>query len=222
MRIFTYRNIPIILHPSFIILAVGFVVVSGILHGPAIAAISGLLGALLFGSVLLHELGHALVAKHYNIDTHSIVLLPIGGMAMISKEPDEPRAEIYIALAGPAVNVVIFLPCAVAAYLGIPLAYELAVLNLAMGIFNLLPAFPMDGGRVLRACLSLKYGRVEATYRSLKVSTVFAWIFIVLGLFWGLIGVTLVGIFLIYMTSQHRQQLDDMTSHNSHRPNRRE
>ena len=134
-------------------------------------------------------------------------------MALISKEPSTPKAEFMISVAGPAVNLVIFAVTICLSYLGVPFALELAFLNLVMFLFNLIPAFPMDGGRVLRAALSLKYGKVEATYISLKISTVFAWLFLLAGLFWTQYGLALVGAFLIYMTTKHRKYLDEKTAH---------
>ena len=118
-----------------------------------------------------------------------------------------------ISIAGPVVNLAIFIVAVCLSYFEVPLAPELAFLNLVMFSFNLIPAFPMDGGRVLRAVLSLKYGKVEATYISLKISTVFAWTFLAAGLFWAQYGLALVGIFLIYMTTRHRKYLDETTAH---------
>ena len=124
---------------------------------------------LMFGAVLLHELGHALTARHYGIPTRAITLYPIGGVAEIMGPPRTPKQEIAIAVAGPAVNFVL------AALFGlvsltlpetglIPMFVSaLAWANLGLGLFNLLPAFPMDGGRVLRAALTGRYGPLRAT-----------------------------------------------------------
>ena len=130
---------------------------------------------LLFGCVLLHEFGHALTARRFGIATRYITLLPIGGLALLESMPRDPRQEIVVALAGPAVNLVI----AAGAWLAMRLAGESGVLfslpfgqgllptllaaNLMLAVFNLLPAFPMDGGRVLRAALSLRMDRLRAT-----------------------------------------------------------
>ncbi len=130
---------------------------------------------LMFGVVVLHELGHCLAARRYGIRTNRILLLPVGGMAEFDALPRQPRRELVIALAGPAVNylliAVIFLsfgwPSSLAeiappSNLGeIPAA--LLGVNLVMGIFNLLPAFPMDGGRVLRSLLAMRFDYLVAT-----------------------------------------------------------
>jgi Zn-dependent protease/CBS domain-containing protein len=130
----------------------------------------------LFACVVLHEFGHALAAARFGIRTRSIVLLPIGGIASIERNPDDPYQEILIALAGPAVSFAIAgLLWLILRAGGLTVAFDaatlteggflqrLALVNLLLGGFNLLPAFPMDGGRVFRALLSLQLGPVRAT-----------------------------------------------------------
>src|SRR5205823_4408539 len=134
----------------------------------------------IFGCILLHELGHALMARSYGIGTRDITLLPIGGVARLEHMSERPGEEIAIAVAGPLVNVVIAvglgLGIAVAGVLhwsgnwvhfGGPLAVKLLVAllgwNVLMVLFNMIPAFPMDGGRVLRAVLAMSLGRLRGT-----------------------------------------------------------
>lgn len=144
--------------------------------------------SLLFGCVVLHELGHALTAQRFGVATQDITLLPIGGIARLERMPTEGRQELWIALAGPAVNVVLagvlyaVLQVAPLSGLGLELVQSLMVANVALAVFNLLPAFPMDGGRVLRAALSVRRGRLWATRRAVAVGRVFAIAFALLGL----------------------------------------
>ncbi|HMB61465.1 MAG TPA: site-2 protease family protein [Eudoraea sp.] len=156
----------------------------------------------LFVCVVLHELGHALTAKRFNIGTRKIMLLPIGGVATLEKMPEKPGQELLVAIAGPAVNVVIaillVLVVPVKSYFSFDAVvleevlykptfqnflFYLLIANVMLVIFNLIPAFPMDGGRVLRALLSFKLGRVEATKIASGIGQALAFIFLVLGLF---------------------------------------
>lgn len=149
----------------------------------------------LFACVVAHEFGHALTARRYGIQTPDITLLPIGGLARLERMPEKPAQEIAVALAGPAVNVVIWLvlvtvfgaPASVDALGQIDLTGagflgQLAMVNLFLAVFNLIPAFPMDGGRVFRATLCLWMDRVDATRIAAVAGQVVAFL---LG-FWGL------------------------------------
>jgi len=131
---------------------------------------------LLFAGVVLHELGHAFAARRRGIGTRDITLLPIGGVARLDRMPDKPRDEIVIALAGPAVSFAIAAGLGAFVVLGGgslrpelalgpdgSMLQRIAVQNLVLGLFNLLPAFPMDGGRVLRAALGSRLGPLQAT-----------------------------------------------------------
>jgi len=155
----------------------------------------------IFGCVVLHELGHALMAKRFGVVTRKITLLPIGGVANLEKIPDEPYQEFLVAIAGPLVNVVIalllFFLLPVRSILELPLMQlldELHKLNLqnflfyiflanaGLVVFNLIPAFPMDGGRVLRALLAVYTDRVKATSIAASIGQFIALIFFFLGL----------------------------------------
>jgi Zn-dependent protease len=157
---------------------------------------------LLFLIVVLHEYGHALTARRYGIPTRDITLLPIGGVARLERMPREPRQELVIALAGPAVNVVLALllwlgltltggagaaePMAPAdeRFMGRALAQQLLTANVWLAGFNLIPAFPMDGGRVLRAVLAMRSGdHARATVRAASIGRAIAVVFGLVGLF---------------------------------------
>ena len=143
--------------------------------GPAAAAVSLVYVLALFACVVAHEFGHALTARRFGIRTPDVTLLPIGGVARLERMPEKPGQEIVVALAGPAVNLVIFAVLFLAlgpdAFTGIDpsalsfadLPAQIATLNLVLALFNLLPAFPMDGGRVLRALMSFAMDRAAAT-----------------------------------------------------------
>ncbi|WP_035671115.1 site-2 protease family protein [Flavobacterium sp. 83] len=153
----------------------------------------------IFITVLLHELGHALAAKNYNIKTKDITLLPIGGLARLERIPEKPTEELIVAFAGPLVNIA--LAFITALFISIPedtgkLMAELSdgvnannfflnffLVNFWLAIFNLIPAFPMDGGRVLRALLSFKLPRNVATRIAARIGQFLALSFIILGFF---------------------------------------
>lgn len=151
----------------------------------------------LFICVVMHEFGHSLTARRYGIQTDSITLLPIGGMANIEKMPEEPKQEILVTLAGLLVNVAIAFILGVIIYLVPDFSFTaefeaitaqnfvilLMYTNLFIVGFNLIPAFPMDGGRILRAALSFRFNRVKATRYSMIAGQVFGGIFAVIGLF---------------------------------------
>ncbi len=152
----------------------------------------------LFGSVLLHELGHSLVAQRFGVHVVDITFWPLGGMARMSEIPEEPRVEGWIAIAGPAVNFVLValtLPLALLlsfTQLGLLAGFagKFLLINLILGTFNLAPAFPMDGGRILRAWLARKRNYVRATELAVRAGRVVAVFMIVLSLFLGFVTQT--------------------------------
>jgi Zn-dependent protease/CBS domain-containing protein len=198
LRIATAFGIGIYVHVTLVFFMVWIAVGSAMATGDPLRAGQGLLlMILLFTCVVLHELGHALTARRYGIRTLDIILLPIGGVARLERMPEKPAQEIVVALAGPAVNVVIatLLYLLLAAIGGLPtripslasedslLGFVLSV-NVLMVLFNLIPAFPMDGGRVLRALLAFKLPYVRATEVAATVGQGIALLFGIVGLFW--------------------------------------
>ena len=174
-----------------------------------------LLIAALFGCVVLHELGHSLAARRYGIGTRDITLYPIGGVASLDRMPKEPMKELVIALAGPAVNVVIAMvlfPLVFVAQVVSPALAEfllqIAVLNVGLVVFNMLPSFPMDGGRVFRALLSMKTGRVRATNVAATVGKVMAVIFGVLGLLSGEFMLVFIALFVWFAGESERRMVE--------------
>ena len=139
----------------------------------------------LFVCVVLHELGHALAARRHGIGTRDITLLPIGGVARLESIPTRPSQEIVVALAGPVVNVVLAAAGFVMLSLAGPEAWlqRLVIANISLVLFNLIPAFPMDGGRVLRALLAMRMDRVRATGIAARIAQGFAAVAGVVGLF---------------------------------------
>ncbi|MCP5531033.1 MAG: site-2 protease family protein [Opitutaceae bacterium] len=146
-----------------------------------------------FVCVVLHELGHSFTARGYGVGISRILLMPIGGMAEFDSLPRAPRKELLITLAGPAVNFVLaallwwpvaHMPDTIYFYSFNGLIYQLLIANLVMGVFNLVPVFPMDGGRILRALLATRYPYLKATKIAATVGKVFAVIGILVMLFW--------------------------------------
>jgi Zn-dependent protease len=179
-------GIPFYIHSTFWLLPLWVVLVSGSLSPVEIGLNLAVLAAA-FGCVLLHELGHALTARYYGIRTRDITLYPIGGVARLERPAEKPVQELWITVAGPAVNFVIAVLLAVVlaglALIDPELVFgslvgmfliRLLVVNVFMVVFNLLPAFPMDGGRVLRSLLSLFLGNLRATRIAVTVGVITA------------------------------------------------
>jgi Zn-dependent protease len=182
MRIPIRLHITLIVFLPLLILYVASAVELNLLL--ALLAVAGF-----FASIALHELGHAAVAMRYGCGVRQILLMPIGGVAQLSHIPDSPRAEIWIAIAGPAVSLALSIVCFLLAIPlgGLPLGGLARVftvwsaINLVLVLFNLLPSFPMDGGRVFRALMTPRIGRLRATYIASRVGRFMAILFGVFG-----------------------------------------
>jgi Zn-dependent protease/CBS domain-containing protein len=196
-KIGEFAGIGVYMHATFLLL-LGWVAFVHWQDAQSLGAVvSGLTFVLaLFVCVVAHEYGHALTARRYGIRTREITLLPIGGVARLERMPDDPRQELWVALAGPAVNVVIagaLLAWLLAAGGLVPLDQvgvergsfleRLMIVNLFLAGFNMLPAFPMDGGRVLRAILARRMEYARATHVAANVGQGMAFLFGFMGLF---------------------------------------
>jgi Zn-dependent protease/CBS domain-containing protein len=193
LPIFRIAGIQLRIHITFLLLIAWLAFGYYAQGGSAAAASRVIFVLLLFLCVVLHEFGHAFAAKAFGINTPDITLLPIGGVARLERMPEEPVQELIIAVAGPLVNVVIALGLFVAGGFQVflnpsnvesgGLVAQLLTINIMLVLFNLLPAFPMDGGRVLRALLATRMSYVRATQVAANVGQGFAFIFGFLGLF---------------------------------------
>src|SRR5579864_1136003 len=197
-RIGRLLGIDVYMHATFLILLVWLGISYYLPRHRLADVVSGLtLIVALFAIVILHELGHALTARRFGIRTRDITLLPIGGVARLERMPEDPKQELLVALAGPAVNV------ALAGLLLLVMALTAAVLtppdarlaggnflsnlmwiNVVLAAFNMIPAFPMDGGRVLRALLAMKMDYVHATQAAAGVGQALSLVFGFVGLFY--------------------------------------
>lgn len=197
LRLGKVAGIDVYIHATFFLL-IGWVALSYWMQEHSLAATLLGVGFILtiFACVVLHEFGHALTARRYGIKTRDITLLPIGGVARLERMPEDPAQELWVALAGPAVNLVI----AVLLYLGLyatrsleplsrwsltegPFIQRILLLNVALVLFNMLPAFPMDGGRVLRALLATRIEYTRATHIAANIGQGMALVFGFLGFF---------------------------------------
>ncbi len=229
IQLLTVRGIVIRIHLTFPLILVWAVLQFGVFAGQGAAgAIFGIIVTLLlFTIVVLHELGHSIAAQNYGIEVKEIVLLPLGGVAQLERIPENPMHEFIIAIAGPAVNFAIALVMIVINQLfGIvgsltdPLALMgglqnpglaavfgyIFVANLFLAIFNLIPAFPMDGGRVLRALLASRMDYGRATSIAVNVGQTLAWLMGLWGFLNGNFFLILIAIF-IYMGAGQEGQM---------------
>lgn len=196
-RLATIAGTAIRLHVTFLVLVGWYAAAAWQGGGPAAAQASVVFLLLVFGCILLHEFGHILMARRFGIRTPEVLLSPIGGLARLERMPEEPRQELLVALAGPAVTLALAAGLwgwlqwrggGAGAFLGFDPAHDALLpalfrLNVVLLLFNLIPAFPMDGGRVLRALLASRRGFVAGTRIAARVGQLFAMVFGVLGLF---------------------------------------
>jgi Zn-dependent protease/predicted transcriptional regulator len=230
-HLLTVRGIPIRIHITFIWFPIWAAFVwssrgDDVLRG----ALFGVIAALfLFLCVTLHELGHALMAQRFGIKVEDITLLPFGGLARLRTIPKEPKKELAIAIAGPLVNVAIFFVLAfVAGFIyrnetnitpdflldeldrgnANSLLIYLMLANIILVLFNLIPAFPLDGGRVLRALLALKMPWVRATRIAATTGLAFAALFVVSGIAARDFFLSLVGLMVGFGAWQERQMAE--------------
>lgn len=235
LKLFSVRDIDIRVHLTFPLILLWAAFQFGVLGGGGVSG--GLFGIivvlLLFVLVTLHELGHSFAALHYGVPVERIVLLPIGGVAQLAHMPDNPKQEFVIALAGPAVNVLLALLLgAVGLAFGLPLGNPLAggitlsltavfsyifFYNVILAVFNMIPAFPMDGGRVLRSLLAMRLDYGRATKIAVRIGRGLAILFGLYGLFNGAFFTVLIAIFIFSGATQEgrmvqfRQQLRGYT-----------
>jgi stage IV sporulation protein FB len=212
-------------HWTFLLLLAFFAFVGYQASGSLLGALTPIAVIVaLFVCVLLHEFGHSLVAQRLGLEIHSITLLPIGGVSNLESLPEKPSDELKITLAGPLVNVVL-----APIFFGVGLAlgaqpripadiftgigsvgqffFYLGYLNVVLAVFNLIPAFPLDGGRVLRALLATRLGAVRATEISAVVGKLFAAAFFLIGLLGGNFLLALVAVFIYFGATGEAQMV---------------
>jgi Zn-dependent protease len=227
--LFSFRGIRVYVHWTFLIL-LGYIAYIGMSAGKTGIAIAGEVGLVLivFMCVLMHEFGHALMAQRFGVQTKDITLLPIGGIANLERMPEEPRQEFWITAAGPLVNLVIAgLAFIVIAIMGVSMLFSDLFLsattwsnvllfifgaNLMLFLFNLLPAFPMDGGRILRSLLSMRMPRDKATRIAAAIGRFFSIGFVVYGLFNGQPFLALIGVFIFFAAGSEARMVDQQAA----------
>ncbi len=228
LQVAKFANIPIKIHWSFgifVLLILGYGI-SNQMHGSDLIWFLGFIGAM-FLCVILHEFGHALSARRYGVKTIDIIISPIGGLARLEKLPEKPIQELIVAFAGPLVNVVIGSILFVILYT-INQDFSFLIIdenpfdnitntkgffgllvwtNVVLFVFNLIPAFPMDGGRILRALLSMRFGRVRGTQWAALVGRILAIGFIIFAVLIKDYPLIFIGIFVFVMAGAENNQV---------------
>ena len=232
-RVATVSGIAIRVHVTFLFVVALGAVEWGLSHGTRGALFGAVLVCLLFACVALHELGHSLVAQRLGVSVREILLLPIGGVARLGREPKTALHELLIAVAGPLVNVVLAVLLVVGARVVVgpvwlsdggfvralmappalaTLVAALTAANLALAVFNMIPALPMDGGRVLRAVLTFFLGKLRATSIAATVGQFLAAGLAAFGLMSGNVVLVAIGVFVFLGAAQERATAKVMAS----------
>jgi len=227
LKIGSVMGIPIKLHITFVLVLPMFAYIFSVnpqpfgfagVEPPTMRyALSAMASILLFASVLLHELAHSYLAKRYGVKIDSITLFLFGGVSAMEEIPKKPGQEAKMAFAGPLTSIIIGSICvSIHIYLISQnptlslnpvyfVFWILGSMNLVLGIFNLLPAFPMDGGRVLRSLYSRKMSYVKATHRAVSVGKFFAILMAIFGIFVGNLWFPLIALFIYVGASEEEQ-----------------
>lgn len=233
LKVISLFGIPIFLHWTFLLLLCYGLVIWWYYPVPFWTGFwLGLFAISLFLCVVLHELGHALMARKYGVVTIDIILSPIGGVARLDKLPNQPKQELMVALAGPLVNLLIGVLLLPFYFLmeptermnvwglvtGDPNTFLLSqqysqifiigllILNFVLAFFNLIPAFPMDGGRIIRAILTWPFGRLKATIWASLLAQILSVLFFVFGFTDSNYMLSFIGVF-IFLTAQRERKI---------------
>lgn len=244
LRLFTVRGIDVKLHITFPLILIFAALQFGLVSGLASGALFGVVAiSILFALVTLHELGHSFAAQYYGVPVKQIVLSPIGGVAQLREMPDKPIQELVIAAAGPAVNFAVALVMlAFIPILNVTISNPLTVLtgqngfglealfsyvfvyNIFLALFNLIPAFPMDGGRILRALMAMRMDYVKATDLAANVGRIAAVLMGIYAVLNGAFFLAFIAFFIFNAASQealfvrYRRSLDGYTVEQAYSP----
>ena len=202
LRLGRIAGIPIRVHLTFVLFLAWFVMAFSLRGlGPSATFAGIALVVCVFASIVVHELGHALVARRFGVGTREILLLPIGGVASLERIPDKPMHELAVAVVGPAINLVL---AAMLFFVGGAFATQLVWIQIGLAVFNMIPAFPMDGGRALRALLAMRLGRLRATQIAASLGKIIAIMFAAIGIVTNL-WLVLIAV-VVWMGARHEAQ----------------